>query len=399
MVIRLRAVELYVKLVSVDPGLDEDRVLLVVSELVIEVRPAYGGVEAVLDIGYRPAVVIAHNDLELGLQRAPVEGGAHLADASADGVHYLAGDVGGSLAVALRGRPLSDDAVEREYLAGLYYGAVYRGGGKLDIVRPRVLRRGHLRHTGGEKVGIGYCLEVEVGDLGLVYREPDIYGFSCGDGSKLLFCVSHVEGDASDGWNDLLQLFIVISVRLLGMHGGIHRVEVEGDGLSKSLFRDRELVRCDIPGLAPGEGGADIAQNARLVKGEACCSLRKREDIAVDEVGIVDRGNVDPLGDGINKPLNVRVGFDAGLCRVNDYLLVPVNDNGNDLVVGINHAVCGLSIGIALILPVGHRAGIRGVSWNGSAAASEAAHRKEYNSADDKGGGSYSESRRKAPVL
>ena len=156
-------------------GLQADGRLGVVDKPEVRLVVADRGVLSGSDIGGFKGVGTAVADLQPRAHHRVVQGGGHLAHASADLLNHLAVVVGGSAFIALLLGALAHRAVEGKLLAGLYDGAVDGLGGQTHVGVPVLVGRG-VRGEGAD--GLVFLLGGSLGDLRLylaaVRRNPGV---------------------------------------------------------------------------------------------------------------------------------------------------------------------------------------------------------------------------------
>ena len=115
-------------------GINAEGIGGIVTEAIVQMTPVDGGIHTPGDIGRDILVLITLNNLKIGLQRTPVQGGSDLADAAAELVFGTAADIDTGFSIALFRSAFANGFVEGEDLAGLNNGAVDRFAGELQIV-------------------------------------------------------------------------------------------------------------------------------------------------------------------------------------------------------------------------------------------------------------------------
>ena len=204
----------------VDPGLELDRIIAVVRKDEVGAGPVDRRVQPRVEIADEHRVADALVDLEVGILYGVVQRGGHLADAAAETHLMRRAVIGRSGQEAGLGRPLADDLVVREGIAGLHDHVVKAAAGQADVGDAVCRAAPQIGHAVAELVVEHDFLQLFGGDLGVDHLDGDLDRLHHGGGLPLCLGLCHVDLHALDLGDDLILLRVVIGVGdLLGMLG------------------------------------------------------------------------------------------------------------------------------------------------------------------------------------
>ena len=247
-----RAHERNVHIAAGDGRVDADGMLGGVLELEVQRAPVDGGVLPHIDIRHGEHMRRALDHVQIGVQHGLIDRGRDLADAAAGLRLALAARlIDGGGAVALFGRALADDLVERENFARIQDRAVDGGAGKLQIlcaVGVDNVRAVIFGERGGE-ILLFQAFQRDLRDKVLHLDGEGLPRVRHGD---LLGIILQIEAEALDLRHELVLFLVVVRVRHLGAVFVVVRLEID------RLARDGVVVKGElgeIPGVIAREHG------------------------------------------------------------------------------------------------------------------------------------------------
>ena len=225
-------------------GVNANGVIGGVGELEVHIAaPIDGGVHTQRHIVHGVHMLQPLHNVQIGQQGRMVDGGSHLTDAAAYLRRGRAIDESDGCLIALGRRPLTDNIIKREHIAGVQNGAVdgltgqVQIGGTAGIVGVRrVGRAQHVMEQGLFQLGPG--------DLRLHRRQGDGQIGALLGHILLLLGRSQIEAVALYLIDNFLFVLVVIGVGHVGAHLFIESVQIHLGiaGFLVAVLQGREIV-------------------------------------------------------------------------------------------------------------------------------------------------------------